>query len=294
MNKAMKKYLAFSVSLILIFSVVGMVLARPDTTRVPVTNDKAGVELIIPKHAQEVADGVFSLGLAQDIDGRMVEGYLIIDKKKENAKPGTVCGNGICEPGEKKSCTADCGGGNGDTGKSTCYALFAKGARWKATEPYITGPGIDLDFTETSLETWDSEVSFNIFGTRDASRVVDGADDESPDGKNEVEFSYLGAGGTIAYTIVWGIFSGPPPGRVLIEWDAVFNTYYPFGDYNPGDETTMDYRNIAVHEFGHALGLSHPDDSCTEETMYRFASLNETKKRTLEAGDIAGVNKLYS
>ena len=55
----------------------------------------------------------------------------------------------------------------------------------------------------------------------------------------------------------------------------------------------MDYQNIATHEFGHSLGLGHPGDSCTEETMYAYGSSGETKKRTLEAGDIAGVNELY-
>ena len=32
----------------------------------------------------------------------------------------------------------------------------------------------------------------------------------------------------------------------------------------------------------------------TEETMYAYADFGETKKRTLEAGDITGVQKLYS
>ena len=39
--------------------------------------------------------------------------------------------------------------------------------------------------------------------------------------------------------------------------------------------------------------MGHPDSTCTEETMYAFANFGETKKRTLEAGDIAGVAKLY-
>ncbi len=73
----------------------------------------------------------------------------------------------------------------------------------------------------------------------------------------------------------------------------VFNSNYTFGNYDPGDPTMMDYQNIATHEFGHAVGLGHPEDTCTEETMYAFAAFNETKKRTLEAGDIAGVNDLY-
>ena len=40
--------------------------------------------------------------------------------------------------------------------------------------------------------------------------------------------------------------------------------------------------------------MTHPDDPCTEETMFRSADLAETKKMTLEAGDTAGMSELYS
>lgn len=252
----------------------------------------AGKTVIIPAHAVELAPGIFSLGTAQDIDGRMVEGFLFIDNKGGNAKPGTECGNNVCEPGENaKKCPTDCGDGNGEPPvASTCFSLFAKGASWKTTEPYITDSGVDLTLTETSLNAWDTVVSFNIFGTG-TTGTTDGADDISPDGKNEVMFENLGATNTIAYTIAWGIFRGPPNGRELTEWDAVFNSDYAWS--TSGEANKMDYQNIATHEFGHSLGLGHPDDSCAEETMYRYASYGETKKRTLEAGDIAGTHELY-
>lgn len=78
----------------------------------------------------------------------------------------------------------------------------------------------------------------------------------------------------------------------MVEWDAVFNSDYAFGDAT-SDPSLMDYQNIATHEFGHALGLGHPEDTCTDETMYPSAGFGETKKRTLEAGDKTGINKLY-
>ncbi len=250
----------FLVSLILAVSVI--VVAKPNTDN---------LRDIVPSHAVQISEGVFSLGTATDVDGRIVEGYLFVDNRKDNAKPPWA-------------------GGGKDKGSSTCYSLFAKGAKWKLTENYITGAGVDLTLTETSLDTWDTEVAFNIFGTG-TSGTTDGADEVSPDGKNEVMFEDLGISNTIAYTIVWGIFRGPPGGRELVEWDAVFNTAYPWS--LSGEAGKMDYQNIATHEFGHSLGLGHPESTCTEETMYAFAAFNETKKRTLEAGDIAGVNDLY-
>ncbi len=40
--------------------------------------------------------------------------------------------------------------------------------------------------------------------------------------------------------------------------------------------------------------MAHPDNSCTEETMYAFADFEETKKQDLFDGDIAGILDLYS
>jgi hypothetical protein len=271
----MKKALKWGLFIALVFSVGFVLAAKPDFQAAEVTNPVTGEVkniVVIPPRAIEVAPNIFHLGTATDVDGRIVEGFLFIDKRRENAKPPWA------------------GGGNGG-GK--CFAFLAKGARWRTTEQYVTGDGIDPTLTETSLTTWDQEVSFDIFGTRDTTGTTDGADSESPDGKNEVEFANLGETSTIAYTVVWGIFYGPPFQRELVEWDAVFNTAYPFGDAD-SDPTVMDYQNIATHEFGHAAGLGHPDDSCTEETMYRYADYGETKKRDLNTGDIAGINELYS
>lgn len=299
----MKRYITLGLLVALIFSVGVALAAKPDLTTPHEVEPSGGhATVFIPERAVKVAPGVFSLGTAIDVDGKIVEGFMFIDNKKGKAKPGTVCGNKICEPGENaKKCPEDCTG-NGDTtnGGKKCFAVIAKGARWKTTEQYVTGDEIDTPLTETSLTTWDKKVSFEIFGIRNVSGITDGADSESPDGKNEVEFVNLGPTDTIAYTIVWGTFYGPPSQRELREWDVVFNKDYPFGDagptdeVNPGDTSVMDYQNIATHEFGHALGLWHPDDSCTEETMYRYANYGETKKRTLGVGDVKGVQELYS
>ena len=256
------------------------VLAAPNENESDKAKSKAG---FIPEHAVKITESLYSLGKAKDHTGKVVEGFLFIDNKKSPAKPDGTPGNGNKKPK------------TGET--STCYTLFAKNAKWKTTEPYMIGPGIDGTLTSTSLDTWDSKIeSIDIFGAdvtdpTDSTKTVDGADLTSPDNKNEVMCENLGPTSTIAYTSVWGIFSGPPSQRVLVEWDAVFNSDYPFGDAATG---VMDYQNIATHEFGHALGLTHPSDACSEETMYRYADFNETKKRTLEAGDIAGLNKLYS
>ena len=96
----------------------------------------------------------------------------------------------------------------------------------------------------------------------------------------------------IAVTYTWGIFGGPPKSRQLVEWDMIFDSD-SFSWSTTGAADAMDFRNIDTHELGHAMGLGHSSSSCTEETMYAFASNGETKKRDLNAGDIAGINGLY-
>lgn len=188
------------------------------------------------------------------------------------------------------------GGSGGAVDK--CYAFLGNGVKWKTTESYIVdstnAAGLSDEFVRskmaTSLETWDSQVSFDVFGT-EGTGVVDGLDTQSVDNKNEVMFGNIGEPGAIAVTIVWGIYSGPPFQRQIVEWDTMFDDVdFSWGDGLP---IVMDFQNIATHEDGHAAGMGHPSDSCTEETMYRFAAEGEIKKRDLNTGDITGIKALY-
>lgn len=235
--------------------------------------------------AEAGSSQVISLGTAIDPQsGKVVEGYAFVHPRENNAKPPWAGG----------------GNGGGNKGESSCYSVFAKDAKWKFTEDYIVdgsnNAGLNANdvsnLIATSLNTWDTEVAFNIFGAQVAG-VVDGADNVTPDGKNEILFADIASPGAIAVTITWGRFGGPPSQRELVEWDQVYDDV-DFNWSTNGAAGDMDFQNIATHEVGHALGLGHPEDTCVNETMYRFASKGETKKQDLEGGDIAGVQKLYN
>lgn len=265
------------------------VLAKPDMP------DKAKNPVVIPAHAVEVAPGVFYLGKALD-KGRVVEGYAMF------VKPGTECGNGICEPGENaRKCPEDCANGGEEPDTSSCYEFLAREAKWKTVEDYIVDPtntrGLYEKFVRDNLagdiEKWEIVAGVDILGDEIAG-TVDGADLESPDDKNEVYFADIDHEGAIAVAIIWGIFGGPPPFRELIEWDMVFDDV-DFDWSATGEAGKMDFENIATHELGHAVGLGDLyNDACSEQTMYGYADYGETKKQTLESGDISGIQKLYS
>ena len=198
---------------------------------------------------------------------------------------------------EKGKCKKNCG--------EKCFKLWAKGAGWQTTEPYVldaNGSGLTtksvISSIESSLSAWDEEVTFNLFGERDKKSQVDGVDYEAPDRKNEIMFREIADPGVIAFTIVWGIFTGSPRDRKLVEWDLVFNSNESWGNAGDPNETglddisVMDLQNIATHEVGHAAGMDHSSEKCIEETMYPFAERGETKKRTLHTGDKQGIKDL--
>ena len=98
----------------------------------------------------------------------------------------------------------------------------------------------------------------------------------------------------IAITIVWGVFRGAPSSRELVEWDQIYDDV-DFDWSMSGEAGKMDFENIATHELGHSMGLGDLYTSdCSDQTMYGYASEGETNKRTLESGDITGIQELYN
>jgi len=241
----------------------------------------------LPPQAAEIADGIFDLGTVIQ-NGRELQGIAFVHPRANHAKPDNP-GGGKGKPPK------DNGGAT-----SSCYALIAKGARWKTVEDYLVSTtnqsGMSSTFVNQSIDAavslWNAEVASPVFGNR-VSGVVDGADTGQPDGQNEVMFAAISDPGVIAVTITWGVFSGSPRFREIVEWDQVYDDVdFAWGDADT-NTSVMDMLNIAAHETGHAAGLAHPGSTCIDETMYVYADGGETKKRDLNAGDISGILDLY-
>jgi hypothetical protein len=92
----------------------------------------------------------------------------------------------------------------------------------------------------------------------------------------------------------------------LIEADMFLNAAYDWSVADAGEEGRFDVESIALHEFGHMLGLSHSalgyfevTDTearlaATEAVMFPFAfDPGSTAGRQLKADDIAGVAEIY-
>jgi hypothetical protein len=271
-----KKIFAASV-VISLLAMGGLVFAKPDFASVQLSTPGTSRSLVLPTPADN--SPVIALGSALDPGtGKVVEGYAIIHYRSANAKPSQK-GRGV----------------------SACYTFLASNAKWKTLEPWMVNPansrGLVADFVLNNLAgdigKWEDAALANILGDGSSTTNPLVADTTAPDNQNEVYFANVSTQGAIAVTIVWGIFGGPPFGRELVEWDQIYDDI----DYDwssSGESTKMDFENIATHELGHSVGLGDLyTSSCSEETMYGYAGFGETKKRDLNAGDIAGVNKLY-
>ena len=146
------------------------------------------------------------------------------------------------------------------------------------------GPTGALSAVQAGFQSWNSAgaiFSFQYLGT-----TTRGCDF---DGYNVVSWQHIdGVGGALAVATTWY----QPPSTELVECDIRLDVDDSWA--TDGSPTKYDVQNIAAHESGHWLQLLDLYDSQSSEmTMYGYAGLGETKKRTLELGDIAGIRAIY-
>lgn len=128
---------------------------------------------------------------------------------------------------------------------------------------------------QSAAQAWNASGSKFVFTSNGSSPHV-------------VTLADLGAGNTLASTRVEYMQST----MAMVRFSLTFNSRFTWT--TTGEAGKFDVQAIATHELGHALGLNHPSDpTCSEETMWASAGAGEVKKRSLEAGDKAGVVTLY-
>jgi len=79
----------------------------------------------------------------------------------------------------------------------------------------------------------------------------------------------------------------------IVDTDISLNNWkFSFSVVDPVPPDAIDLLNTLTHEVGHLLGLDHSVDP--HATMFAVAPDGESKKRSLEEDDIAGVCDLYT
>ena len=92
---------------------------------------------------------------------------------------------------------------------------------------------------------------------------------------------------TLAVTNTWSTRTGE-----LGDSDVLFNTAYSWSTYaGPQRPGVVDFHRVAIHEFGHVLGLSHPDEHGQRVTAIMNSKSDNNDR--LRADDIAGIKAIY-
>ncbi len=77
-----------------------------------------------------------------------------------------------------------------------------------------------------------------------------------------------------------------------LETDVVFNSNRSWDSYRGASRhPDLDFHRVALHEFGHVLGLDHPDDA--GQSVAALMNSQVSSLDALQADDIAGAHSLY-
>jgi predicted Zn-dependent protease len=150
------------------------------------------------------------------------------------------------------------------------------------SRPAIDGSTTWNAAARPALSTWNRQMQNMQFVVGSASRQR-----AALDGRNYAFFASSAYGQslgsrTLAVALTW--YSG----RRAIDSDVVFNTRFRWNSYRGNLRSDVyDIRRVAIHEFGHVLGLAHSARSTAIMQPYI------TNRDRLGADDIAGAQRLY-
>ena len=221
----------------------------------------------VPAHAVEIAPDVYYLGKSLDPQsGRMLDGVVFVHRAPERQSKPTAA------PAKVKA----------------CYRLIGFPG-WQTPEAWSvnsTGAPVNMrSGIEAAIGAWESAAGVNILGNY--SSAGEGVlPSTTADGVNSIAFGDAGGAGVVAVTYVWGSRR-----TAIFEFDQIYGSDWDWS--TSGAANAFDFQSVATHEIGHAVGLDHPANTCTQETMYAYIDFGETHQRTLNPGDVAGVNALY-
>lgn len=154
------------------------------------------------------------------------------------------------------------------------------GIRWSGSSPVVSfrinAPEDYSNHIQVAAATWSNagaNYSFDYSGPHSRNGTA------SMNQTNEIMWADLGTTSALALATIWC------SGTTIIEADMVMNTRF---NWTTNPFSYHDVQTVALHEFGHWIGLNHSPD-------YNSIMYNQYKgtQRQLSPDDIAGIQYIY-
>src|SRR5688572_2544634 len=159
--------------------------------------------------------------------------------------------------------------------------------RLPASSPLIDGsPSLDA-VAEEALNIWNQHLIHMKFAVNRGSILpADGNDGNTSVTMASTIYGDTFGNGVLAVTLL------SPRGTNFVEADVVFNIGFNWDSYRgPLLNDTEDFRRVALHEFGHVLGLDHPDQAGQSTAAIMNSTISDID--TLQNDDIFGAKSIY-
>ena len=182
----------------------------------------------------------------------------------------------------------------------TAHAYSVTGSAWPSGDivmhlqlgspaaPLLDGSDTWDSVAEAALADWNGKISRSRFAV-----VRDSAATRSQGNRaNNVFFSnsiYGQSWGSGVLAVTLTIRTS----RNTVEADVIFNSNLSWDSYRGGLRRAMDFRRVALHEFGHVLGLDHPDQAQPAQFLSAVMNSRVGNTELLQPDDISGAHALY-